>query len=146
MFAQIIGAVQPALEWIKLWWGYLTVLAAICAAVYGKAILPVVRRRRAKREKQEKQQQEIVDMLADIKGQIRGLSDNVATLQHDRLQQAYIRYMKRGWCESDTKESLVAMFDDYTASGRNHLYRTYKEDIMNLPEVEPGRSWGARAN
>ena len=59
MLAQIIGAVQPVLEWIKLWWGYITVLAAICAAIYGKAILPFVRRRRAKREKQEKQQQDI---------------------------------------------------------------------------------------
>lgn len=137
---------QAVMEWIKLWWGYLCLIAGIAAAIWTKAIHPVLKRRKAKREKAERQQQVVLDMLADIKLEIKGLGDNVATLQHDRLQQAYINYMKRGWCESDTKESLISMFDSYSSSGRNHLYKTYKEDIMELPEVEPGSAWGARSS
>ena len=74
------------------------------------------------------------------------LGDDVGTLQHERLQQGYHYYMKRGWCESAQKESLTAMFDAYTARGRNHLYASYRQDLEDLPEVEPGINWGARQN
>ena len=137
---------QAVMEWIKLWWGYLCLMAGIAAAIWKKVISPIINRRKAKREKSERQQQVVLDMLADIKLEIKRLGDNVGTLQHDRLQQAYIQYMKRGWCESDTKESLISMFNEYTSSGRNHLYSTYKDDIMELPEVEPGSAWGARTS
>ena len=143
--------IERAFEWLKTWWAYLTLLGTIAGTVYAKAIVPVIKRKQAKKKAKEAQQQKILDSLSDIKMELKDIRDDVAalgndvgTLQHDRLQQGYRYYMKRGWCESAQKESLTAMFDAYTSRGRNHLYAAYRQDLMDLPEVEPGTSWGAR--
>lgn len=145
--------IERAFEWLKTWWAYLTLLGTIAGTIYAKLIVPVVKRQKEKKKVKEAQQQKILDTLADIKAELKdirkdvsALGDDVGTLQHDRLQQGYRYYMKRGWCESAQKESLTAMFDAYTARGRNHLYASYRQDLEDLPEVEPGINWGARQN
>lgn len=137
---------QSIMEWIKLWWGYLGVLGAICAFIGKTFISPIIKRRRKMKQEKEDQQKEMLKLLTDILDELKNLGNDVGSLQHDRLQQAYAYYMKRGWCESSIKESLISMFDSYSSRGRNHLYKSYKQDFIDLPEVEPGVNWGAHQN
>lgn len=64
------------------------------------------------------------------------ITDDIGDLQYERLSQAHDFYTERGWCPTSKKEQLCTMYESYASKGRNHLSRTYEQDILQLP-TEP---------
>lgn len=68
---------------------------------------------------------------------IKQLTDDVAYLQGDRLNQAHEHYINKGWCTGSKKRELERWYKAYKKAGHNHLADSYIDDIMNLPEDPP---------
>lgn len=139
-------------EWIKQWWGYIAAVIGICGAVYKYIVQPILRKRKKAQEERDAFQhlmmgkiEGIGKEIGDLKMDIEEVSKDVGYLQHDRLQQGHDHYMQIGYCPPGDKENLTMMYDRYIARGRNSLYKSYKEDLLNLPNT-PNGHWGARPN
>lgn len=72
--------------------------------------------------------------LANIEEKVNRLEEGVATLQGDRLNQAFEYYVEGGNpCPMATKISLTAMCEQYKAGGHNHLHESYLERLEQCP-------------
>ena len=131
-------------EWLKEAWAYLAALIGIAGAIYKYIILPAYKRRQKRFSDQEKTRNQILESITQITTDIRELTTDVAFLQHDRLQQGHDYFMRKGFCPAMDKHNLIGLYDRYTSKGRNSLYESYKDDLLDLPEHEPGTGWGAR--
>lgn len=69
-----------------------------------------------------------------IEENVKGLDESIATLQCDRLNQAFIYYVDRGNpCPMDVKMSLTNMCKQYRERGHNHLDKSYIERLEQCP-------------
>ena len=69
-----------------------------------------------------------------IEKNVETLDKSIATLQCDRLNQAYVYYVDRGNpCPMDVKMSLTSMCKQYRARGHNHLSESYIERLEQCP-------------
>lgn len=69
-----------------------------------------------------------------IEKNVESLDESIATLQCDRLNQAFIYYVDRGNpCPMDVKMSLTNMCKQYRARGHNHLNQSYIERLEECP-------------
>ena len=69
-----------------------------------------------------------------IEKDIKVLDDSIATLQRERLNQAFVHYVDEGNpCPMDVKMSLTAMCQQYRARGHNHLHESYIERLEECP-------------
>ena len=69
-----------------------------------------------------------------IEKNVETLDKSIATLQCDRLNQAYVYYVDRGNpCPMDVKMSLTSMCKQYRARGHNHLSQSYIERLEQCP-------------
>ena len=74
------------------------------------------------------------EKMSDIAKKVDRLEEGVATLQSDRLNQAYDFYVdKHHPCPLFVKGSLTRMHDQYTAGGHNHLHESYMERLEACP-------------
>lgn len=72
--------------------------------------------------------------LAQIEAKVNRMEEGVATLQGDRLNQAFEYYVEDGNpCPMATKQSLAAMHKQYTSGGHNHLHDSYMERLERCP-------------
>ena len=69
--------------------------------------------------------------LAHVKG-------DTCDLLCDRLTQAHDYHVRKGYCPRADKSRLCSMYERYKAMERNHLVKTYVEDLLALPD-EPTR-------
>lgn len=136
--------------WVKDFWAYVAAVIGICGAVYKYLIQPVLRRRRKAQEARDEYQKQMMQKIEGIgneiiqlKDDIEEVSTDVGYLQHDRLQQGHDHYMKLGYCPPGDKENLTMMYDRYISRGRNSLYKSYKKDLLDLPNTPEG-NWGSR--
>lgn len=67
------------------------------------------------------------------------LDADTADLLCSQLTQEHDRYISLGWCPAADKQRLDSMYTRYKARGRNHIAKHYMEDIVKLPEREPGK-------
>ncbi len=67
------------------------------------------------------------------------MQEDIADILCDRLNQAYDYWMKKGWCPKADKQRLFDMHERYSALGRNHLAKHYRDDLTELPEHPPDR-------
>lgn len=88
-----------------------------------------------------KSQQEAVNadqqrQLDEIKAGVKGLDEQVATVQREKMSWAYTYYgVKKKPVPQVTKSSLCDMFDQYTREGKhNHIPQDFKEKIMSAPD------------
>lgn len=116
--------------------------AGSVSAILGLGALlfkPVRKRMQARKAFRE----ELSTSLKQINRALKGLSDDIADLQYERLSQAQDFYTSRGWCPGAKKEMLCKMHASYRAKGRNHLSEHYEEEILLLadkpPQGEKGR-------
>lgn len=69
-----------------------------------------------------------------IEKDLKVLDDSIATLQRERLNQAFVHYVDEGNpCPMDVKMSLTAMCQQYRARGHNHLHESYIERLEECP-------------
>ena len=119
----------------------ISAVLALLTLVLWKPIKAAITKRKnanAKKEQERKDfENNVMDELKSISNAIRGLSDDVAELQRDRLCQAHERYMKQGWCSPSKKKELCDWHKQYTGKGRNHLTEHYEDDILELPDFPP---------
>lgn len=87
---------------------------------------------------------EVASFEKEMKSQMMDLRENMQNLQGttdfmlgDRLAQAHTYWTKKRYCPPADKERLVEMHKVYSQRGLNHLYESYEEDILDLPDVEP---------
>ena len=72
--------------------------------------------------------------LAKIEAKVNRMEEGVATLQGDRLNQAFEYYVEDGNpCPMATKQSLAAMHKQYTSGGHNHLHDSYMQRLEQCP-------------
>ena len=72
--------------------------------------------------------------MGELRKKVDRLDDGVATLQGDRLNQAYDFYVdKRNPCPMAVKASLTEMHAQYTGRGYNHLHQSYIERLEECP-------------
>lgn len=126
-------------------------IAGSISAILGLLTLllwnPIKRRLKAKQEAKEKErkalatfQQKTLESLDGINATLKGLIDDIADLQYERLSQAHEYYTGLGWCTGAKKQMLCQMHDSYRRKGRNHLSEKYEEDILQLADrPEKGR-------
>lgn len=82
----------------------------------------------------EERDKEIEKAVSDIGKKVQRLDEGVATLQSDRLNQAYEFYVEEGNpCPMSVKVSLTAMCEQYTQGGHNHLHESYIERLEECP-------------
>ena len=143
-------SILAAGEWLKQFWGYIAVIISISGAGYKYLVQPVIKRHiKAQDERDEYQKQMMGKIegisveIGDLRDDIEEVSKDVACLQHDRLQQGHDHYMRLGYCPPGDKENLTMMYDRYISRGRNSLYKSYKDDLLELPNTPEG-NWGAR--
>ena len=129
--------------WIKECWGVLAAVVGICGAVYKYLISPYLKKRKAREDRLDKVLAEQTQALTDLKTAMKELSKDVGFLQHDRLIQGHDHFMRLGYIPQHDLESLTTMYDRYTGQGRNSLFATYKQDLLNLPPA-PDIEWGKR--
>lgn len=85
-------------------------------------------------EKMEKADARRDERMEGIVKKVDRLEEGVATLQSDRLNQAYDFYVdKHHPCPLFVKSSLTQMHDQYTAGGHNHLHESYMERLEECP-------------
>jgi gas vesicle protein len=123
----------------------ITAVIALATAILWKPIFgKLLRRRKGRREAEQNEQKEFQTSVlgkleelgkgvADVRGEVGNIRDDVAALQCDRLQQAHDHWMEQGYCPSETKQVLVSMHQAYRSRGYNHLCDHYEDDILNLP-------------
>ena len=70
------------------------------------------------------------------------IQDDTCNLICDRLNQAYDHWMKKEYCPKADKARLIEMHRSYTAQGRNHLIKSYVDDLIDLPEYPPDTKKG----
>lgn len=69
-----------------------------------------------------------------IEKNVEALDESIATLQRERLNQAFAYYVEEGNpCPMDVKMSLTAMSRQYRARGHNHLNESYIERLEQCP-------------
>lgn len=72
--------------------------------------------------------------VATIEKKVQRLDEGVATLQSDRLNQAFEYYVEDGNpCPMSVKMSLTAMCEQYQDGGHNHLHKSYLERLEECP-------------
>lgn len=137
-------------EFLKQWWGYIAAIVGIIGAVYKYIAEPIRKKKQKAQEERDAFQHQMMSKIEGIGTEIDGIkkdieevSKDVGYLQHDRLQQGHDHYMKLGYCPPGDKENLTMMYDRYIARGRNSLYSSYKQDLLDLPPTPEG-NWGAR--
>lgn len=85
-------------------------------------------------ERMEETDKRVKDSVEGIEKNVGRLSESVATLQADRLNQAYDYYVdKRHPCPMSIKSSLTQMHEQYTEGGHNHLHASYIERLEACP-------------
>lgn len=92
---------------------------------------------RDKMDSFEAQMHEIRQGQDEVARNIVTLDDGVATLQGDRLNQAFTFYVEQQHpCPMHVKESLSEMCRQYQNRGRNHLKEHYLEQLEKCPTGE----------
>ena len=85
-------------------------------------------------DKMDETDRGVSQRLAKIEAKIGRMEEGVATLQGDRLNQAFEYYVEDGNpCPMATKQSLAAMHRQYTSGGHNHLHDSYMERLEQCP-------------
>lgn len=85
-------------------------------------------------ERMERANQRLDAGMEEIRKKVDRLDDGVATLQGDRLNQAYDFYVdKHNPCPLAVKASLTEMHAQYTGRGYNHLHNSYIERLEECP-------------
>lgn len=87
---------------------------------------------------------EVKEQVADIRETVTSLQGSVGDIQGstdfllgDRLAQAHVYWEKKKYCPPYDKARLIEMHKVYTARGLNHLYASYEEDLLDLPDEPP---------
>lgn len=127
---------------IKDCWAYLAALIGILTAVYRYLIKPVIDRRKKKEQEQEDILKGLATSVKELQDSVKEISKDMGFLQHDRLIQGHDYYMRLGWIPTHVQENLIQMYDRYISQGRNSLFKSYRDDILNLPP-EKDTNWGA---
>lgn len=135
--------IEGTIEFIKEFWALLAAVVGICGAAYKYVISPYFKRKKQEKQRLHDQLVEMRNLIADLQLAIKEVGIDVGYLQHDRLQQGHDYWMKRGFCPPGDKENLIDMYDRYISRGRNSLYKSYKQDLLELPPTPDGH-WGAR--
>lgn len=130
-------------DWIKSFWAYLAAFLGICGAVYKYGVQPVMKRRKDRELKQEKVLTDMAKSVKDLQVSVEELGKDVGFLQHDRLVRGHDYFMKLGYIPSHDKENLIQMYDRYISQKRNSLFKSYKQDLLDLPPA-PDMNWGKR--
>ena len=138
-------AIESIVQFVKESWVFLTALLGIGGLIYKYLIKPAVDRSAEEKRKLREQLKEMSDSIAALQTAVKEVGTDVGYLQHDRLQQGHDHWMKRGFCPPGDKEKLIDMYDRYISQGRNSLYKSYKQDLLELPPSPDGH-WGARVN
>ena len=119
------------------------VTAILWKPLFGKLIKRRKERLEAERKAQKDFQSTVLGKLeelgtgvADVRGEVGNVRDDVAALQCDRLQQAHDYWMEQGYCPTPTKQVIVAICQAYRGNGYNHLCDHFEEDILNLPHAK----------
>lgn len=94
-------------------------------------------KRKQKEEEQAKQSADVMNALTAVKDTLNSLSDDVAALQMDRLDQAHDYYMELGWIDSRRLKMMSDWYNSYTSKGHNHLVEHWLQDLENLPSSPP---------
>lgn len=126
-------------------WGALAGAIAAILALFATLYKPIKKGVLAKTAKRKAFEDNVLKALAEIKSDVKSLTDDVAELQGDRLMQAHATFMQQGWCPASRKKMLCEWHDSYTAKGHNHLVETYINDIKNLPE-KPNGAWAYKSS
>ena len=85
-------------------------------------------------DKMDETDRSVSRQLAKIEEKVNRMEEGVATLQGDRLNQAFEYYVEDGNpCPMATKQSLAAMHKQYTSGGHNHLHDSYMERLERCP-------------
>lgn len=85
-------------------------------------------------ERMEETDRRVKDSVEVIEKKVSRLGESVATIQADRLNQAYDFYVdKRHPCPMSIKSSLTRMHEQYTEGGHNHLHASYIERLEACP-------------
>lgn len=122
----------------------MTIITVLTAVLWKPIFGKLVKRRKDRLEAERKAQkdfqttvlgklEELGSSVADVRGELGNVRDDVAALQCDRLQQAHDHWMEKGYCPSDTKQVIVAMHEAYRGAGYNHLSKRFEQDILGLP-------------
>lgn len=83
----------------------------------------------------KKTDSEIKQQLAQIRGQIKCLDEQLGTIQREKMMWAYHYYgIKHHPISIETRMSLQAMYDQYTADNKhNHVPHDFKDKINSAP-------------
>lgn len=130
---------------VKESWAVLCALIGIAGLAYKHLIKPAVDRYTDSKVKLNEKLDRMCETITGLESAIKEVGVDVGYLQHDRLQQGHDHWMKRGYCPPGDKENLIDMYDRYISQGRNSLYKSYKQDLLDLPSTPDG-NWGARPN
>lgn len=140
-----MAIMEYIVQFVKDSWAFLAALGGIAGLIYKYLIKPAVDRNAEEKKKLREQLKEMSDCIAALQKAVKEVGTDVGYLQHDRLQQGHDHWMKRGYCPPGDKENLIDMYDRYISQDRNSLYKSYKQDLLELPPTPDGH-WGARVN
>ncbi len=137
-----MATILSVIQFVKDSWAFLTAIIGILGALYKYIVKPALSR---KEEADKKLHEQLKEMNANINAlstAVKEVSIDVGYLQHDRLQQGHDHFMKLGFCPPGDKENLINMYDRYIGQERNSLYKSYKQDLLELPPSPDGH-WGS---
>lgn len=88
--------------------------------------------------------EKVEELTDEVKSQMMDMCENVGNVQGtvdfllgDRLAQAHAYWMHKGYCPPADKARLVTMHKVYAGRGLNHLYASFEEDLIGLPDYPP---------
>ena len=92
-----------------------------------------------RREKKMEPLNQILEELKALRSDAEDTKAAVATLQCDRLNQAFVNYVDRQKpCPMSVKASLSEMYTQYTRDGKhNHVAKDYLDRLIDLPVEYP---------
>lgn len=110
-------------------------------------IMVPMRERREERERKEREfikeelefRKKVLEELSVLKDKIDDSQVDIVHLQRYKLKTEHDRLMRQGWCTDAEKEGIIDLYDRYaTDKGRNSLAKSFKDDVLGLPTVQPG--------
>lgn len=119
--------------------GGISAIIALLALIISPRIKAMVDKRKQHDDEQAKHSAEMLKALNDIQAVLKSLTDDVASLQRDRLDQAHDFYCEQGWIESTRLQALNDWYSSYKAKGFNHLAEHWLQDLEALPSSPPER-------
>lgn len=121
--------------------GGVSAIVLLVASILRPQIKKVSEQHKQKDEEQSKQNTKIMEALSGIEQALKRLTDDVASLQMDRLDQAHDFYCnQQGWIDSSRLQVLSEWYKSYRAKGLNHLAEHWLNDLEELPSSPPDKN------